>query len=675
MHRTTTIRRSLVTNLAWMVVGLGLAIVLMMAFSTRRVIRTLSESLIEQTSSKTELMLRSFFEPVSNRVESFRRAGAAGHIDLERVREQPHILEEVLLEFPHCSAVYLTDETDREIFVTRTGSSWLRREMDPGSGEGVARITEWSAEDRNPVRRQERIEYRPTQRPWFTGAVEAMPVDSDPSSSTGVFWTEPYVFFSSGKPGITAAVAFRSSEGRLQVLGMDVTLAEISRFTSRQRVLGEGGVFVLTEDGRLLGVPHRPYSTRSREEVESMILKRPAEIDTDAARDAAQELLGSEDRWNRAVRIVTEGTPWWGRITPFELSPSQRLLVGVSIPETEILRGINQQRLWVIAITLAVLGVALLRIMNLARRYSRPIELLVEGSHRISTGDFEKGPPIRSRITEVQELAEAHDEMRAGLETLMKLEQDLRVARDVQHRTFPQKLPELEGFDIAAWNEPADQTGGDSYDVVGLRDGGQGIPSLTQDEAERAVLMLADATGHGIGPALSVTQLRAMLRMAVRLNPGTSGIIEQINQQLWSDLPAQRFITAWFGILDAKDCTLIAFSAAQAPLLLFRASEERFEYLSSNSVALGMFPTIKVDIPDPISMQSGDIYAAISDGIFEAGGTDDEEMGTDRVAAVIERYRSESAAQIIDRIREATDSFTGGAPADDDRTIILIKRI
>jgi phosphoserine phosphatase len=236
-------------------------------------------------------------------------------------------------------------------------------------------------------------------------------------------------------------------------------------------------------------------------------------------------------------------------------------------------------------------------------------------------------------------------------------------------------LPELPGFDIAAWNQPADHTGGDSYDIIGLHDSpSSGTQVPAQDLAERAVLMLADATGHGIGPALSVTQLRAMLRMAVRLNPGTSGIIEQINHQLWSDLPAERFITAWLGILDATDFSLTAFSAAQAPLLFFRAADDAFEVLGSNSVALGMFPAINVEVPDPIAFESGDIYTAISDGIFEATAPGGEEMGTDRVTEVIREHRRASAADIIDYVCAATDAFTHGAPPDDDRTIILIKR-
>ena len=85
----------------------------------------------------------------------------------------------------------------------------------------------------------------------------------------------------------------------------------------------------------------------------------------------------------------------------------------------------------------------------------------------------------------------------------MRLERDLQIARQIQQGTFPDALPAIGGFDLVAWSEPADETGGDTYDVIGR-------------SAGSVLFLLADATGHGIGPALSVTQVRAMLRNGPR---------------------------------------------------------------------------------------------------------------------------------------------------------------
>ena len=265
--------------------------------------------------------------------------------------------------------------------------------------------------------------------------------------------------------------------------------------------------------------------------------------------------------------------------------------------------------------------------------------------------------------------------MRTGLKTLLKLEHDLQLARQIQENALPKQLPAIEGFDLSAWNRPADETGGDSYDVIGLQDDSDGSSALTEGKADRAVLLLADATGHGIGPALSVVQLRAMVRMAVRVGADLSGIAEKINQQLHADLPQERFITAWVGILDGQNNTLTSFSAGQAPLLHYVAAEDTCHVLNSNAIPLGLLPIMKTDVPPPILLEPGDLYAILSDGFFEAKNPSGEEFETDRVIEIIRRYRHESAGEILRQIRLATDLFTAGAPQDDDQTLVIIKRL
>jgi phosphoserine phosphatase len=329
----------------------------------------------------------------------------------------------------------------------------------------------------------------------------------------------------------------------------------------------------------------------------------------------------------------------------------------------------------VVALTLAVLAIGIWRALVLAHRFSRPIEELVEESDRIRTGDLDAGPPIRTRISEVQQLASAHDRMRRGLATLLKLERDLLLARQIQQNTWPRRLPELAGFDLAAFTLPADETGGDSYDVIGLQQVGDGRDLvLSQERADRALLLLADATGHGVGPALSVTQLRSMLRMAVRVGADLPAILTHINEQLFADLPTNRFVTAWFGLLDTAASALTFISAGQAPLLHYLAAEDRFEVLTSNAVPLGLFPQMTAPRPQEIVLAAGDLYAVLSDGFYEAESPAGEEQGVERICDLLRHHRNDAATAVVQAIQDATEAFTGGAPPNDDRTIILIQR-
>ena len=675
MTATVSIRRSLLTNLILVVVLLGLAIFTMMALSTRRVVQDLSGSLIRQASRRTEVKLQGFFHPVNRQVEAVRMWGETGILELSAPDRLRQLLAPLMSEFPWSSATFIANQEGREFLLRHQNGTWSYRQIWRDEWGGRALMHSWSDEAPELIESEMDLEYDPRTRPWYLGAVALLEQEAETGQRAPVFWTEPYRFFTTGQPGITASTAFRDGEGRVSVVGIDIALTEISRFTSEIHLLEDSTVFVVTEDGRMVGVPRPPRDVLPEADLESLLLKRPDELGTTAAQDATDQLINDPSVWDQPIRIVSDGDAWWGQVSPFELAPDHKLLIGVAVGENAILGEIRQQRAWVIGITLAALAVAIWRAVSMAGGYSRPVEQLVKGSERISTGDLEPGPEIHSRLFEVQQLAEAHDHMRDGLKTLLKLERDLQVARQIQESTLPKKLPKLPGVELATWNQPADETGGDSFDVMGLKQTSEGSGlTLTDAEAERAFLMLADATGHGIGPALSVTQLRAMLRMAIRLSADLTDVVTQINQQLCADLPTGRFITAWFCLLDTADFTLSTLSSGQAPLLLYRAAEDEFAILESDTIPLGMFPTMKVVPPEPIQMQPGDLYIALSDGFFEAKGPDDEEQGTERICQVIRQSRRESAETIQQRLREATDQFTQGAPPDDDRTIIIIKR-
>ena len=138
-----------------------------------------------------------------------------------------------------------------------------------------------------------------------------------------------------------------------------------------------------------------------------------------------------------------------------------------------------------------------------------------------------------------------------------KLDREITVARDVQLGTLPKQMPEVPGYNVGGVFSPTDQTGGDLYDFVPL-------------SSHQLFLLMGDATGHGIGPALSATQVRAMLRVALRLGANLDDAFVHINDQLVQDLPDDRFVTGFFGLLDAEKHTVQFHSGGQGPIMHFR---------------------------------------------------------------------------------------------------------
>ncbi len=260
-------------------------------------------------------------------------------------------------------------------------------------------------------------------------------------------------------------------------------------------------------------------------------------------------------------------------------------------------------------------------------------------------------------------------------ESLLQIERDLQVARMIQRSTFPRRLPALPGFEIDAWSEPAEQTAGDTYDVIGYQGDARGVQQLSDENADHAILLLADATGHGIGPALSVTQVRAMLRMAVRMQLDLVRIATHMNEQLCADLPGGRFVTTWLGDVDAAKGTLTSLSAGQAPILRYHAGRDAFDVLPADTMPLGVLSPLEVRLGDPIRMSPGDIVAVISDGLLEATDATGQQFGVERTMQVIAASRDRHPTGIRTALRQAVAEFTGSAPAADDRTAIIIKRV
>ncbi len=242
---------------------------------------------------------------------------------------------------------------------------------------------------------------------------------------------------------------------------------------------------------------------------------------------------------------------------------------------------------------------------------------------------------------------------------LVKLQHDLDIARRIQAATFPDTFPDLGVWETHGWSMPADATGGDAFDAVEVEGG--------------AMLMVGDATGHGIGPAISVTQVRSMLRMAVRLDAPLLDLVQQLNHQLWQDTSAMQFVTAWFGRLDTRRGVIETVSAGHGPNLLLRA-DGSVEELEADVPPLGVLDDLPLDSTRDIAMGPGDLLAIPTDGIFEAMDERDQMYGTERLIEVLRAGSGGSLESILENLRSDIERFRNDRPPQDDRTILAIRR-
>ena len=242
-----------------------------------------------------------------------------------------------------------------------------------------------------------------------------------------------------------------------------------------------------------------------------------------------------------------------------------------------------------------------------------------------------------------------------------RMDRELALARDIQAGFLPREMPTLAGYELAGTSEPASEAGGDTFDLIQRPDG--------------SVLMLVgDATGHGVGPALSATQVRAMLRVAARLGADVEDTLRHINDQLESDLASNLFVTGFVGTVEPDRHRLHYHSAGQAPILHFKAETDESVWLGPTAPPLGLMSPLLLKHPIEIDLSVGDVVAVMTDGVFESEDGKGNQFGEAGVAELMVREKGRPLSELIAAMHRSLTAHRRGVPADDDVTIVLVRR-
>ena len=244
---------------------------------------------------------------------------------------------------------------------------------------------------------------------------------------------------------------------------------------------------------------------------------------------------------------------------------------------------------------------------------------------------------------------------------LERMNHDLEVARSIQQGLLPDRPPELDGFEVAGWNQPADQTGGDYFDYQALPGG-------------RIAVSLADATGHGIGPALLGASCRAYARASFLSDGEHDGVLDHLNRLLVDDLESNRFVTFAVVFLDPESAHVKVLSAGQGPILWYRHATDEVESLEIQGIPLGMIAGVGYERGTEGSLAPGDVLALVTDGFYEWANPEGEEFGIKRLEAVLRASRDRPAEEVITALRSAVADFCKGTPQNDDLTAVILKR-
>lgn len=303
------------------------------------------------------------------------------------------------------------------------------------------------------------------------------------------------------------------------------------------------------------------------------------------------------------------------------------------------------------------------QISEASTRSELDIPLKVHG-RRIGIFDFQHQEPNAFSADRIQLLEALAAHVATAIENARlfqherqekeRMAKELDEARRVQLALFPDRAPDLAGFEVTGLCLPCQEVGGDWYDYIPLQDG-------------RLALALADVSGKGMAAALLMASTRSILRLFAERGLPPGEVLQQVNRVLVQDFPRAKFVTMIYAVIDPARQSIVIANAGHLPPLFVDTAASRFLEIDPG-LPLGIqevsFPEYRLDMP------AGSRLLLYSDGVSEAMNSSLEEYGAMRLRDQMAKP-SASVQNILDDVR----AFAGGYPACDDRTVVMIKTL
>jgi predicted ester cyclase len=239
-----------------------------------------------------------------------------------------------------------------------------------------------------------------------------------------------------------------------------------------------------------------------------------------------------------------------------------------------------------------------------------------------------------------------------------RVEQELLVARRIQHASLPKEVPKLARWQIASYYQPAREVGGDFYDFHLLPEGKLG-------------LAVGDATGKGVPAALVMSTTCGMLRLAAQSYSSPGEILQRVNQALFPNIPSNMFVTCFYSILDPKIGSL-TYANAGHDLPYVRHGNGEAQELRARGMPLGLMPGMNYEQKE-IELDAGEAALFYSDGLVEAHDPKGEMFGFPRLRALMAEHGQQRS--LGDSLLEELYTFVGeGWEQEDDITLLTLRR-
>ncbi|MCP5062737.1 MAG: PP2C family protein-serine/threonine phosphatase [Ignavibacteriae bacterium] len=240
------------------------------------------------------------------------------------------------------------------------------------------------------------------------------------------------------------------------------------------------------------------------------------------------------------------------------------------------------------------------------------------------------------------------------------IEKELAVAGDIQKKILPESLPTIEGYDLAGFNVPSKEVGGDYYNVIKLKDG-------------RYALIIADVAGKGVPAALLVSTLDAALHAFLGMQIPLDEMAKKINTIIFKSSPPDKFITFFIAILNPANGELDIVNAGHNPSLRLD-TKNKMSKIEAGGIAFGMFDMGLPFEGEKLKINKGERLFLYTDGIPEAMNSKEEEYSDEKMEKFFQKNRPKKSQTFVKNIVTDVKKHTGRTPQSDDITLLYLIR-
>jgi serine phosphatase RsbU (regulator of sigma subunit) len=317
------------------------------------------------------------------------------------------------------------------------------------------------------------------------------------------------------------------------------------------------------------------------------------------------------------------------------------------------------------ALLMAMYFVAALFALVLIFSISRAVNRIEKGTRAVERGDFSYRIKMK-RHNQLGAMAQSFDRMTESIGSLLasvtekeRLQSEIAIAATIQRNLLPKEGPTFSGVSFSAHFEPTTSIGGDYYDVFNL-------------DKSRLAVAIGDVSGHGLSTGLVMAMVKAAITTLVEEGADETSLFHRLNELVFRSTERRAFMTLAFTIFDLDRRTIRHTNAGHLYPYLLRRGEHAPISIESPSLPLGVRANLTTHAVE-LELREGDTIVYLSDGIVEAQDENGEPLGFEQLESLLAAYTESSPSIIRDAILDAVAKHSGTRPADDDRTIMIVK--